>query len=118
MDNEFEVLRDNFQEERLTLNTTAAEEHVPQRERQIKVVKERGRSTWKSLPYKNFPNRMISHMVEHTVFWLNELRINSGMSYTISLRTLMTGTTIYFSKQCKIEFGAYTKKHKRYSHKT
>ena len=28
-DNEFEVLRDNLREEGLTLNTTAADEHVP-----------------------------------------------------------------------------------------
>ena len=35
------------------------------------------------------------------------------MSSTISLRMLMKGTTIYFSKQCKIKFGAYTKAHKK-----
>ena len=39
MDNKFEVLRDDLREEVLTLNTTAADEHVPQIERQIKVLK-------------------------------------------------------------------------------
>ena len=39
MDNEFEVLRDDLREEVLTLKTTADDEHVPQIERQIKVVK-------------------------------------------------------------------------------
>ena len=68
MDNKFEVLRDTLRYEGLILNTTAADEHVPQIKRQIKAVKERVRSTWKSLPYKKFPNRMISRMVENAVF--------------------------------------------------
>ena len=35
------------------------------------------------------------------------------MSYTISLWTLMTGTTIGFKKHCKIEFGTYAEAHKK-----
>ena len=46
-------------------------------------------------------------------FGLNVLSINSGTSCTISLRTLVTGTTIEFSKHCKIEFGAYAEAHKK-----
>ena len=56
---------------------------------------------------------MIFRMVESAFFWLNALPVNSGMSCTISLRTLMTGTTIEFNKHCKIEFGAYTKAHEK-----
>ena len=50
---------------------------------------------------------MIYRMIEKSVFWLNALPINGGMSSTISPRTLMIGTTIDFSKHCEIEFGAY-----------
>ena len=39
MYNEFEVLCDDLQEEVITLNTTAANEHVPQTDRKIKAVK-------------------------------------------------------------------------------
>ena len=46
-ENEFGVLRNALQYEGLTLNTTTADEHVPQIDRQIKVVKEQVRSTWK-----------------------------------------------------------------------
>ena len=84
MDNEFELLRDNLREEVFNLNTTAADEHAPQIETQFKVVKEQVCITWNSLPYKYFPNRMISRMVENSVFSLNMLRINSGMSSIIS----------------------------------
>ena len=37
--NNFVVLRDDFREEGMTLNTSAAEKQIPQIERQIKVVK-------------------------------------------------------------------------------
>ena len=67
MDNEFEVLRDALRGKGITLNTTAADENAPKIKRQTKMVKERVRSTWNSLPYKKLPNRMISHMVENAV---------------------------------------------------
>ena len=55
---------------------------------------------------------MISRMMEFTVFWLNALPLNSGMSCKNSLRTLMTGTTIDVKKHWKFLFGAYVKAHK------
>ena len=58
--NEFDVLRTTLQETELNLNTTAADEHVPEIEQQIKVVKERVQSTWDSLPFKKLPNGMVS----------------------------------------------------------
>ena len=39
MDNDFEVLRNALRDKGINLNTTADDEHVPQIERQIKVVK-------------------------------------------------------------------------------
>ena len=115
MDNEFEVLHDALRDKRLTLNNNVANEHIPQIERQIKVVKERVHSTWSSLTYKKFPNRMISRMAENAVFCLNALPINSGMYCKIYPRSIMTGTTINFKKHCKIEFGAYAEAHKNLS---
>ena len=79
VDSEFEVLRDALQGEGITLNNTAADGQVPQIERQVKMVKERVRSTWNSLPYKKISDRMISCMVENAVFFLNALPINIGM---------------------------------------
>ena len=82
----------------VTLSTTAVNEHVSHIEIQIKMVKERVRSTWNSLPYKKFPNRMISRMVENVVFWINALPVNRCMSCAVSPHTLMTGTTVDFNK--------------------
>ena len=113
MENEFEALGDDFREEELNLNTTAVNKHIPQIERQIKAVKEQFHSTWNSLPYQKFPNRIISRMVENTVFWINALPINSCMSSTISPRMLTIGTTINFRKHWKMEFGAYAEAHEK-----
>ena len=40
MDNKFEVIENTSRETELNLNTTIADEHVPEIEQQIKVVKE------------------------------------------------------------------------------
>ena len=56
---------------------------------------------------------MIFRMVKNTVFWINAISISSGMSCTIHPQTIVTGTTIDLNKYCRIEFGAYTKAHKK-----
>jgi hypothetical protein len=57
MDREFECLRGDLPE--LNLNTTAASEHVPDVERQIRVLKERSRAIRSTLPFKAIPGRII-----------------------------------------------------------
>ena len=51
MDNEFAPLANDMKGVQINLNTTAAREHVPEIERQIRVVKERGRSIYNTLPF-------------------------------------------------------------------
>ena len=63
-------------------------------------------------------NRMISRMVENVFFWITVVPVISGMSCTIYLRTLMTGTTIDSKKHCKIEFGAYAEAYVKPYHAT
>ncbi len=53
MDVEFEKLRTLLPH--VALNTTAAREHVGEIERKIRVVKERARGTFNTLPYKKLP---------------------------------------------------------------
>jgi hypothetical protein len=38
----------------------------------------------------------------------------SGVSQTSSPRTIMTGTTLYFKKNCRVPFGAYVEAHEDY----
>jgi hypothetical protein len=69
MDREFECLRDDLRG--ITLNTTAESEHVPEIERQIRVIKERARAIWITLPFRRVPNRMIVELINFVLLWLN-----------------------------------------------
>jgi hypothetical protein len=59
MDREFECLRLELLSHGVNLNTTAASEHVPDIERQIRLIKERARALRSTLPLKIIPGRMI-----------------------------------------------------------
>ncbi len=69
MDNEFEKLRNLTLI--LTVNTTAAKEHVPEVERKITLIKEQGRGILNTLLFKRMPRRMLIELVYHVVLWLN-----------------------------------------------
>jgi hypothetical protein len=69
MDREFDCLRDDIPE--LKLNTTATSEHVPDIERQIRVIKERMRAIKSTLPFKRLPAHVVIEMMQYAVLWLN-----------------------------------------------
>jgi hypothetical protein len=112
MDREFECLRGDLPE--LNLNTTAASEHVPDVERQIRVLKERSRAIRSTLPFKAIPRRIIIELVYYAAFWLNAFPPSSGVSTFYSPRTIMTGMALDFNKHCKLQFGAYAEAHEEY----
>jgi hypothetical protein len=64
MDNEFELLRNLVPI--LAINTTAAKEHVPEVERRIRLIKERGRSILNTLPFKKMPQVILIMSSEGT----------------------------------------------------
>jgi hypothetical protein len=109
VDREFEPLWSQIHG--TVLNTTAASEHVPDIERQIRVIKERARAIVSTLPFKNLPSRMIIQLIHFVVLWLNAFPPSSGVSNTYSPRTIMTGTTLDYNKHCRLPFGAYVETH-------
>jgi hypothetical protein len=111
MDREFECLHLELLTHGVNLNTTAASEHVPDIERQIRLIKERTRALRSMLPLKNIPGRMIIEMLASVVLWINASPPASGVSKTYSPRTIMTGTALDFNKHCQITFGAYAEVH-------
>ena len=56
---------------RSTLNTTALAEQVPEIEQYIRVIKERARAIWISLPLKKLPGRIVIDMILFVVLWIN-----------------------------------------------
>ena len=96
MDNEFAPLANDMKGVQINLNTTAARGHVPEIERQIRVVKERGRSTYNTLPFAHVTSIMVVELMRQAVMWLSAFPVSRGVSDTISPRTIMTGTTLDF----------------------
>ena len=61
-DDEFKSMKDTMMEHHgITLNTTSANEHVPEIERTIRVIKERNRSSISGLPYTHYPKMIYGH---------------------------------------------------------
>jgi hypothetical protein len=105
MGREFKPLRSQIHG--TILNTTAASEHVPEIERQLRGIKERARAIVSTLPFKNLPSRMIIELIHFVVLLFNAFPPSSGISNTYSPRTIMTGTTLDYNKHCRLPFGAY-----------
>jgi hypothetical protein len=78
MDMEFEKLVDLLPN--VTINTTAAQEHVGEIERKIRVIKERARGTMNNLPYPQLPRLMTIELMHFCVMWMNAFPVKSGIS--------------------------------------
>ena len=110
MDNAFEKLQ-NLVPSILVINTTASKEYVPEVERKIRLIKERGRGILNTLPFKKIPRLMQIELVYHVVLWLNAFPANSGVSETLSPREIVYRHKLDFAKHCKSPFGTYCEVH-------
>jgi hypothetical protein len=57
-DTEFQVLQNNIEDLGISLNIVLKDEHVPEVERQNRVIKERARAIVQMLPYKKLPKKV------------------------------------------------------------
>ena len=110
-DNAFEPLREGLSEMAITLNITAAKEHVPCIERRQRVIKERCQAIRHSLPFTTVPRIITVNLVMFVVHWLNAFPVKNGVSDTISPGLLLTGKVPDFNKHCKLMFGSYVQTH-------
>jgi hypothetical protein len=111
MDGEFAPLKADTLEMGVSLNITPANEHVPEIERRIRVVKERTRATRHTLPFTYIPKVMLVVMVANTTTWISAFPAKGGVSDTPSPRTVLTGERFPYKKHCRIAFGAYAQVH-------
>jgi len=98
----------------IRLNTTSRDEHVGEIERYIRTVKERMRSTVSVLPFNRYPPRVVIELAKREVFWLNAFASRSGISKTLSPRTIVSGDTVSFDLHCKYDFGEYVQTHEEH----
>jgi hypothetical protein len=109
MDVEFEKLRTLLPH--VALNTTAAREHVGEIERKIRVIKERARGTFNTLPYKKLSKMMKVELLHFCVMWMNSFPMKSGISEKWSPRELVSRHKLDAKLHCRSPFGSYCKVH-------
>ncbi len=109
MDNEFEKLQNLVPI--LAINTTAAEDHVPEVKRKIRLIKERGRGILNTLLFKKMPRLILIELIYHVVLWLNAFLANSGVSETLSPRKIVYRHILNFAKHCKSPSFVYCEVH-------
>jgi hypothetical protein len=93
------------------VNLTSANEHVPDIERRIRVVKERSRAARHSLPFNRIPKLLTVYIVFTAVKLLNHFPPKGGISDSISPKTIMTGETLDYKKHLNLQLGAYYQVH-------
>jgi hypothetical protein len=93
------------------LNLASTNEHVPEIERRIRVVKERCRATRHSLPFQRIPKLLTIHIVLNAVKLLNFFPTKGGISDTLSPKTIMSGETLDYKKHLRLQIGQYCQVH-------
>ena len=78
MDGAFAGLHDVCNQLQVTLNTTSRDEHVGDRERYIRVVKECMRGISNTIPFKRLTCNMVMELAKAVVYWLNSVPLNMG----------------------------------------
>ncbi len=76
MDIDFEKLKPMLPE--IALNTTAAREHKGMVKRKIRVLKERARGTFNTLPYPKLPKVMVIELMHFCAMWINSFPVRLG----------------------------------------
>ena len=106
-DPEFEMLRDVMLDLDIELECCSAQEHVPEIERSIRVIKERFRTLYHRLPFNAIPKVMVKVAAMECVKWLNSFPPRTGVSDFYSPRAIVTGRPIDYNRHCKTAFGSY-----------
>ena len=94
------------------MNLTAADEHVPEIERDIRFCKERSRCLRHSMPFVRIPVLLTVHIVFCSVRNINFFPAKGGISQNLSPRTLMTGETLDYYKHLQFQTGEYGQAHR------
>jgi hypothetical protein len=109
MDMEFEKLRTMMPH--VALNTTAARKHVGEVEQKIRVIKERARGTFNTLPYKKLPKLMVIELLHFCIMWMNSFPVKSGISKKWSPWELVSRHKLDAKLHCRAPFRSYCEVH-------
>ena len=94
-----------------SVNLASANEHVPDIERRIRVVKERCRASRHDLPFKCIPKLLTVHIVLNSVRMLNYFPTKGGISEHLSPKTIMSGEVLDYKQHLCLQIGQYCQVH-------
>ena len=106
VDIQFEGLCDRMKDI-TNINVVSKQEHVPEMERFIRVIKERARSTFAMLPFERIPKKMLVAMVSNIIFYINAFPWPQGVSQILSPYTILEGMVLDFNLHFQVIFGEY-----------
>ena len=111
-DSEFKPIMDDLQDDLdIEMNYASAQEHVPEAERNNRVIKERVRAAFHRLPYTAIPKVMIKILAMESTNKLNFFPPKGGVSKYYSPRMILTGDALDYNRHCSIPFGTYVQAH-------
>lgn len=117
-DNEFRPLMDELQDVyQVKMNYANPQEHVPEAERNHRVIKERIRAAFHRLPFKKLPKIMIKILTMESAKKLNFFCPKGGVSQYYSPRMILHQRNLDYEKHCSIAFGSYVQAHDEPTHK-
>ena len=113
-DNEFCPVMDSLaanQRPPITMNYSNPKEHVPEAERNNRVIKERVRATYHRLPYVHLPRALVKALVMEAARKLNMFPNKHGVSKYYSPRMILHHQNIDYDRHCKFSTGMYVEGH-------
>jgi len=107
-DNEFRPMIEYLEEDHhIDLNFANPQDHVPEAERNNRVIKERTRATYRRIPYNKLPRVMVKALVQEQAKKLNFFPARHGVSRYYSPRMILHQRTLEFNKHCRYALGSY-----------
>ena len=99
-DPEFDIMRDTFVDLDIDQNVASAQEHVPEIERAICLIKERIRAMWHRMHYSVIPKVMVIALAQECANWLNLFPPKQGVSEYHSQKMIIERVSLDYVKHC------------------
>ena len=97
-----------------TMNLTNANEHVPEIDHCIRVVRERARCARHSLPFNRITILLLVHILCFSKNILSYFPIKGGVSTVYIPKTIISVNTLYFKRHLSLKIVQYFQVHKEY----
>ena len=111
-DNEFRPLVEPLENEfNVAMNFANPQEHVPEAERNNRVIKERVRATYHRLPYIHLTRMLVKMLVTESAKKLNFFPAKNGVSQYYSPRMILHQRSLDYSRHCQYAMGTYVQAH-------